>query len=82
MFGCSHAVTTASARSAAPAPPFENPSLASAANAPASSASRLTISISSLVSPGRRLTATTAGTPNVPMMLRCRRTLAIPTSIA
>ena len=65
MFGCSHASTTAEARSATPAPPLVKPSLASAANAPASSASRLTSSISSLVSPGRRLTATTAGTPNV-----------------
>ena len=40
-------------------PPLAKPSLASAPNAPASSASRLTSSTSSSVSPGRRLTATT-----------------------
>ena len=58
------------------------PSLTSAANAPASIASRLTSSTSSLVSPGRRLTATTAGTPNVVIVFRWRRTLANPTSSA
>ena len=62
--GCSQASTTAAARSAAPAPPRAKPSLASAANAPASSAACLTNATSSSVSPGRRLTATTAGIPN------------------
>ena len=64
-FGCSHASATASARSAAPSPPFEKPSFTSAPNAPASSASFLTSATSSSVSPGRRLTATTHGSPKV-----------------
>src|SRR3954470_22820261 len=80
--GCSHASTTAEARSAAPTPPLAKPSLASAPNAPASSASRLTSSTSSFVSPGRRLTATTAGRPNCLVICRWRRTFAIPVSIA
>ncbi len=47
LLGCSHASTTAVARSAAPMPPLAKPSLASAPNAPASSARRLTSSTSS-----------------------------------
>ena len=78
----SHARTTAPANSDAPAPPRANPSFTQAANAPASTARRVRSSSSSFVSAARRLIATTAGTPNASMIPRCRRTFAMPTSIA
>ena len=57
--GRSAASTTASASPIAPVPPRSKPSLISAANGPASSASPRTAASSSSSSPGNRFTATT-----------------------
>jgi hypothetical protein len=82
VLGCSHASATACARSAAPSPPFEKPSFTSAPNAPASIASFFTRATSSSVSPGRRFTATTHGSPNVFTIPRWRTRFAAPFSTA
>ena len=68
--------------SAAPAPPFEKPSFRTAACAPWSSASFCTSATSSSVSPGKRLAATTHGTPNSFAFTMWRPRLAEPSSIA
>ena len=65
-----------------PGPPRSKPSLTSAANAPSSIARRRTSSSSSSMSPGRRLIATTHGSPNSPTIPRWRARLASPASIA
>ena len=66
----------------APSPPRSNASFSSAAIAPPSSARRLTASTSSSVSPGKRLIATTAFSPNSFTIPRWRCMLAAPRSIA
>ena len=74
------AAATASASAAAPAPPCSNASLTSAAYAPCSRAIRRTSSTSSSVSSGKRLTATTAWSPNSRTIPRWRARFAPPSS--
>ena len=81
-FGCSQASATASAMPAAPAPPCEKPSFSTAEWAPCSSASFCTSATSSSVSPGKRLAATTQGTPKCFTFWMWRARLAEPVSIA
>ena len=63
MFGCSHASTTAFARSIAPLPPSANARLTTTVSAPAPTASSSISAISASVSVGKLLIDTTHGRP-------------------
>ena len=78
MLGRSHAATTASASSVAPAPPSANALFTTTVSAPAPPASSLIVSISFSVSLGKALIETTHGRPYSRTIPMCASRLSIP----